>query len=301
MTVSKGRILQLQRYSVNDGDGIRTTIFFAGCPLRCRWCANPEGYERKNRIMYIASRCIQCGHCETVCPKGIGIDLSDEMNRLQCDGCGLCADECPANARKRTVTDMTVADIMKALESHALFFRNSGGGVTYSGGECTAQPEFLDELTEAVYDRGFDQAMETSAYFDLNRVQHILDRIDLLFTDIKHMDPAMHKRWTGADNERILSNIAAIGAKRRGMVVRVPTIIGINGDDDNIRRTAQFVKKHLQDPCMELLPYHPYGEDKYTQLGMPYDSNQFRTPDAEELRHLNGIIESEGVRVVSYK
>lgn len=301
MTPSKGRILQLQNYSVNDGEGIRTIVFFAGCPLRCLWCANPEGYTGQNRIMYIQSRCIGCGRCTRVCPENVGINLNDPKERVKCNGCGKCVDVCLENARKNTVTEMTVDDIIKRLETQMLFFHNSGGGVTYSGGECTAQPEFLADLVNHVYDLGLNQAMETSGYFDLKILKSTLDKIDLLFMDIKHMNDEKHVHFTGVDNERILDNIASLGKQRSGIVIRVPTIMGVNGDDENIRKTARFVKKNLKDPCMELLPYHRYGEDKYHQLGMPYDAELFRTPSKDELQHLNQIIEAEGVRVVSFK
>ena len=301
MTHSKGRILQLQNYSVNDGEGIRTIVFFAGCPLHCLWCANPEGYTGKNRIMYIQTRCIGCGRCTRVCPKNVGMNLNDPIERDKCNGCGKCAEACLENARKNTVTEMTVDDIIKKLETQLLFFHNSGGGVTYSGGECTAQPEFLAELVNNVYDMGLNQAMETSGYFDLKPLQPTLEKIDLLFMDIKLMDDKKHAQFTGVDNHRILQNIAVLGKQRSDIVIRVPTIMGVNGDDDNIRKTARFVKRNLKNPCMELLPYHHYGEDKYQQLSMPYNAELFRTPTTEEIHHLNKIIEEEGVHIVSFK
>lgn len=297
----KGRILQLQHYSVNDGDGIRTIVFFAGCPLRCQWCANPEGYTANNQIFYIASRCTHCGSCEAVCPQQISWDFQDPAACSRCIGCGLCASVCAEQARKNTVTEYTVEEIVQQLESQRMFFRQSGGGVTYSGGECTSQPVFLHALVQEVYDMGLNQAMETSGYFDLNTVWPILEKIDLLFMDIKVMDRHLYQQVTGVDNERILQNIAAIGARRTGIVIRVPTIMGVNGDDENIRQTARFVKRHIQEPKMELLPYHQYGADKYDQLGMSYSDADFRTPTSEELAHLNGILEAEGVQVVSFK
>lgn len=301
MIHSKGRILQLQNYSVNDGEGIRTIVFFAGCPLRCLWCANPEGYTGQNQIMYLQSRCIHCGRCTRVCPVRVGMNLNDPSERVKCNGCGQCVDVCLEKARKNTVTEMTVDEILNKLETQMLFFHNSGGGVTYSGGECTAQPEFLADLVNQVYDMGLNQAMETSGHFDLKRLKPTLDKIDLLFMDIKLIDSEKHAAFTGIDNRRILNNIDALGKERKGIVVRVPTIMGINGDDDNIRETARFVKKYLKDPCMELLPYHRYGEDKHYQLGMPYSSDLFRTPSEEELQHLHEIIEEEGVHIVSFK
>ena len=250
----KGRILQLQHYSVNDGDGIRTIVFFAGCPLHCRWCANPAGLQARNRIMYIASRCIGCGRCTAVCPQQIGCDLNVPGEREKCIGCGACVKACLEHARKNTATDWTVQQVLDWLEKNLLFFRESGGGVTYSGGECTQQPEFLAALVRAVYDMGLNQAIETSGYFPLEKLQPTLDLLDLLFIDIKHMDRDKHRQFTGVDNGLILQNIAALGEQGKNIIIRVPAIMGVNGDEENIRNTARFVRQHLPDPKMELLP-----------------------------------------------
>ncbi|MBQ8920381.1 MAG: glycyl-radical enzyme activating protein [Acidaminococcaceae bacterium] len=297
----KGRILQLQHYSVNDGDGIRTIVFFAGCPLHCRWCANPEGLQARNRIMYIASRCIGCGRCTAVCPLQIGCDLNAPGERDKCIGCGACVKACLEHARKNTVTDWTVQQVLDWLEKNLLFFRESGGGVTYSGGECTQQPEFLAALVRAVYDMGLNQAIETSGYFPLEKLQPTLDLLDLLFIDIKHMDRDKHRQFTGVDNGLILQNIAALGEQGKNIIIRVPAIMGVNGDEENIRNTARFVRQHLPNPKMELLPYHSYGADKYTQLGLPYEEDALRRPTEEELARLRQVIEAEGVETVSFR
>ena len=297
----KGRILQLQHYSVNDGDGIRTIVFFAGCPLRCRWCANPEGLQARNRIMYIASRCIGCGRCTAVCPQQVGCDLNAPGEREKCIGCGACVKACLEHARKNTVTEWTVQQVLDWLEKNLLFFRESGGGVTYSGGECTRQPEFLEALARAVYDMGLNQAIETSGYFPLEKLQPTLDLLDLLFIDIKHMDRDKHRQFTGVDNGLILQNIAALGEQGKNIIVRVPTVMGVNGDEENIRNTARFVRQRLPNPKMELLPYHSYGADKYTQLGLPYEEDAFRRPTEEELARLRQVIKAEGVETVSFR
>ena len=297
----KGKILQLQHYSVNDGDGIRTIVFFAGCPLRCRWCSNPEGWEMQNRIMYIASRCIGCGRCSAVCPQQIGSDLNVPGEREKCTGCGACAKVCLEHARKDAVSEWTVQQVLDWLEKELIFFRKSGGGVTYSGGECTQQPEFLQALARSVYDLGLNQALETCGYFSLETLQPVMDLMDLLFIDIKHMDREKHKLFTGVGNERIIHNISVLGEQGKNIIIRIPVIINVNGDEENIRRTALFVKEHLKNPRIELLPYHNYGKDKYDQLGLAYDDREFLRPSEEEMVQLRKIIEAEGVEVVSFR
>jgi len=301
MPAINGKLLQLQHFSVNDGDGIRTIIFFAGCSLRCKWCANPEGYTMHNQIMYIESLCTACGRCTAVCPRHLDFDLHNKAVRSQCDGCGCCIPACLDNARKNTVSIWTSEDVIAQLEPQIPYFRQSGGGVTYSGGECTNQPEFLEELVKKVYDLGLNQAMETSATFDFDQVQSILKHIDVLFVDIKHMDSKKHAYYTGCDNEHILSTIARLGRFRNDLVIRIPVIMGVNGDDANIISTARFVKQYIWDPKIELLPYHSYGADKYKQLDMSYPKNMFRTPTAAELNHMNSLIEKEGVQIISFK
>lgn len=298
---SKGRILQLQHYSVNDGDGIRTTIFFAGCPLRCRWCANPEGLVPRNRILYASSRCIECGRCAEVCPHGVSWNFQEPGDRQRCIGCGDCVSVCLAGARRNTVTEYTVPEILQQLEPQIPVFRRSGGGVTYSGGECTQQPEFLAELVDAVYDLGLHQAIETSGYFDLSVLAPTLKKMDFLFMDIKVMDEEAHRRVTGVSNAPILHNIAAVGKWRKPIVIRVPVVSGINDSEENIRATARFVAASQETPMMELLPYHAYGADKYAQLGLPYQGDTFHAPTEENMKHLQAVIAEEGVQVVSYK
>jgi len=231
----------------------------------------------------------------------LDFDLHNKAVRSQCDGCGCCIPACLDNARKNTVSIWTSEDVIAQLEPQIPYFRQSGGGVTYSGGECTNQPEFLEELVKKVYDLGLNQAMETSATFDFDQVQSILKHIDVLFVDIKHMDSKKHAYYTGCDNEHILSTIARLGRFRNDLVIRIPVIMGVNGDDANIISTARFVKQYIWDPKIELLPYHSYGADKYKQLDMSYPKNMFRTPTAAELNHMNSLIEKEGVQIISFK
>jgi len=245
-----GYMMAPQNYSVNDGDGIRTVLFFAGCPLRCQWCANPESFT--------------------------------------------------LDAKENFVTKYSVGEILEIIEKQKVFYRHSGGGVTFSGGEATVQIELLDTLSEKLYDDGLNLAIETSAHFEFKVVEEILKRMDLIFVDIKLMDNEKHLLFTGRENMLILENIKKIGRIHTNIVVRIPVIEGVNGSEENIRRTAQFVKEHIKKPKIELSPYHTLGQYKYEKLGIVAPSVSFTTPSQIQLEHLEGIIRDVGVDVVSY-
>lgn len=307
----KGYIMQIQPFSVNDGEGIRTNIFMAGCPLRCRWCSNPEGFEQKKIMGWHKRKCIGCGACTAVCPQGIGIDLN--AGRDRCTACGACADACPEEARTRMVTLMDADDVIREVLKHRLFFSYSGGGVTFSGGEATSQPEFLDYLSRELYDAGCSIDLESCGYFDFELVRPSLERMDLIFMDLKHMDPAVHKEFTGVSNERILENIARLGTLGRPAengaaghgapetVIRIPVIGGVNNSEENIAASAAYVHDVLPAAKMELLPYHSLGRIKYEAIGMPLDQEGFYTPDKEEMKKLRGIAAAQGVEIVDYR
>ncbi|MEA4849202.1 MAG: glycyl-radical enzyme activating protein [Clostridiaceae bacterium] len=301
MDNAKGYFMEVQNFSVNDGNGIRTIIFFAGCPLSCQWCSNPEGRTALNKVAYYEKTCIKCGRCARVCPSGIGIDLNSPLERERCKACGLCVKACPAGSRKNLNYRYGTEEILRMIERQKIFYRFSGGGVTFSGGEATAQADILRELAYKLYDQGIDLAIETSGYFDFDAVKDILEKLNLIFIDIKHMDDGKHRFYTGAGNEKILSNISRLNELKVPVVVRIPVIDGVNSDALNIRKTAEFVKNNLDVPKIELLPYHSFGDSKYEALGMKKPSALFKATSPDRLEELCKIIENEGVEIVSYK
>ena len=294
--------MQIQPFSVNDGEGIRTNIFMAGCPLRCRWCSNPEGFVMKETVGWYRRKCIGCGACVSVCPEGIGIDM-DVSGRDRCIACGRCADVCPENARTRMVTLMDADDIIREIHKHRLFYAYSGGGVTFSGGEATSQPDLLDYLSHELYDMGYDLAIESCGCFDLEQVRPSLERMEMIFMDLKHMDPDVHLRYTGVSNEKILENICKLGTLKNhpGIVIRIPVIGGVNNSEENISASAAFVHEHLPLARMELLPYHRLGAVKYEALGIPFGRDDFYTPDTEEMNRLRQLVTEQGVELADYR
>jgi pyruvate formate lyase activating enzyme len=252
-----GQFMKLQDFSVNDGDGIRTVVFLAGCTLRCMWCSNPESWTNQNKI----------AHSENTC----------------------------------MIKTYTSDEVMKMIDKQKIFYRYSGGGVTFSGGEATLQMDMLRDLVYRLYDQAVNLAIETSGYFEFDEVKDILGKMDLIFVDIKLMDSDKHKAYTGIGNEKILGNISRMKELKVPVVVRIPVIDGVNSDTENIRETARFVKANIDEPKIELLPYHLFGDAKYEALGMEKPSRSFKTPSQEQLMELCRVVESEGVEVVSYK
>lgn len=297
----KGHLLQIQPFSVNDGDGIRTTIFLAGCPLQCQWCSNPEGFDQMPKVGYYEKFCVGCGACVAVCPHGIGIDLNEKENREKCDGCGACAKVCLKGARKSLVEIRSVEEIVSEVKKHKLFFQKSGGGVTFSGGEATGQVAFLDELSQELYDIGIDLALETCGLFDFERVKPILDRMDLIFMDLKSMDDSVHRTFTGVSNERILDNMKRLRELKAQVVIRIPVIVGVNAEEENIKKSGAFVARYLPEAKLELLPYHEFGIGKYEALGLKKPSVTFSTPTKDAMERYYEILTEQGVQLIEYR
>jgi pyruvate formate lyase activating enzyme len=300
---SVGMVSQIQGFCVNDGEGIRTNIFLSGCPLRCRWCANPETWTPEPKLTVVKEKCTGCGKCMEVCPQKAALNPIDSNVFVteDCDACGKCADACPASARKVLGSFMSVREVVDRVKKDVIYFRQSGGGVTFSGGEPTFQRNFLKEIVDELYELGIDMAIESSGMFRWDDAKDIFDKLDFIFVDLKVFDCEEHRRHTGAGNEVILKNIKEIGKLGKPVVVRIPLMKGVNDDDENISKIAEFVRENVPGGRIEVLPYHSYGAYKYDALGMKELKTVFETPSEDRVKKVEELIRKNGVEVADYK
>ena len=293
-----GVVFDIQRYSIHDGPGIRTIVFLNGCPLRCRWCCNPESQQLDPNLMYLDSSCIRCGRCIETC--GVGALSRDDpnfVNREQCVACGKCVEVCPTGALSLRGKAMTVRQVVQELAKDATSYRRSGGGVTLSGGEPLVQSDFALELLRACKQNGWSTAMETTGCVSKEIVEKVMPLVDHALVDIKAIDPAVHKANTGVDNRLILENALRI-AHLTQTVVRVPVVPGVNADPGSIAAIAQFAKLMQTVETMHLLPYHTYGENKYALLGRDYPMGEVPTLSCDRIEELKRVVESHGLNCV---
>jgi pyruvate formate lyase activating enzyme len=274
-----GRISAIQRLSTGDGPGMRTTVFFKGCPLRCTWCHNPETWSYSYSIGWKKRKCIGCKCCIKVCPsKAIALDKDGlYIDRKRCSVCGLCATECPAKALIRYGRDYTIQELTKELAKDKAYFRNSGGGVTLSGGEVLSQGDFAIETASLLRKDGISVAFDTSAYGNRDKLLALGGLCDMILVDIKVFDAARHRELTGQDNELILENILALARDIRkrnngSMWIRTPVIPGCTNDVENIQSIGHFIKEYLRDVVdrWDLILFHNMCKDKYEELRIPW-------------------------------
>ncbi len=275
--VPAGWVFNIQRFSIHDGPGIRTTVFMKGCPLRCRWCHNPEGLERRPQIRLAPTLCSRCGRCVEVCEHG-GHIVTPEAHALrpdECVACGECADVCPNGALELVGKRMTVEEVMAVVRRDVPFYEQSNGGMTLSGGEPLAQPDFTAALLLAARAEGIHNVVETCSYARWERIEAILDLVDHWLLDVKHMDPDRHRDLTGVSNEAILANIRRLAEVARGMTIRVPWVPQRNAEPEFLEALIPFVQslgelRTGKSPVsVEIMPYHRLGLGKWESLGHP--------------------------------
>lgn len=297
--MQSGVVFNIQRYSIQDGPGIRTTVFLKGCPLRCAWCHNPEGQTPAPQLMFVETRCIGCGACRRACPVcEPGTEPGPVPVRPdKCKACGRCVEACPTGARQIVGRRMNTADVIAEVKKDQVFYAESGGGVTFSGGEPLCQPEFLKELLIACRAAGLHTAIDTCGFGNSQTVVELGQLADLILFDLKLMDNAAHQRYTGVPNRQILTNLKALDEVHHNIWLRVPLIPGVNDSQENLQATAGLAASLRNLRRVTLLPYHKTGLQKFRRLGLECPLSGLEPPTEEELRAAAAMFESAGLPV----
>ncbi len=295
---TSGIVFDIRRFSIHDGPGLRTTVFFKGCPLRCYWCHNPESQHHRRESLYWPERCIQCQSCVAACPDGAirweaGRPVTDET---RCNLSGACVQACYAEARQIAGRRMTVPEVMSEVERDISFYDSSGGGVTFSGGEPLLQANFLIGLLQACRAAEIHTAVDTSGFATWDIMERVRPYVDLFLYDIKLMDPIKHRKYTLVFNPRILDNLRELARLGHNIRIRMPIMPGINDDIKNLRETAAFAVE-VGVNRIDLLPYHAVALNKYERLHRHYRLPDLQTPSDERMSEIAQVFEGFGLQV----
>ena len=309
-----GIVFNIQRFSVHDGPGIRTTVFLKGCTLHCFWCHNPEGLRLKPEIQFYPERCIGCGACLEACEHGAQVLNDDGVHiyvRENCVMCGKCVDNCFSGALELTGTTMTVDEVMAEVLADRAFYANSGGGVTLSGGEPLLQADFSRAILRRSKAEGLHTAIETCGNYAWSHLESLLPWVDLVMMDLKHMDPDVHREVTGVSNERILKIAKGLMSTSKPVRFRTPVIPTVNDTPEAIGEIAAFVRR-LSDlriahnaetgtdvplPVLGLLRFHRLAADKYRSLGLDYKASNLEAPSPAYMDELRDVARGYGIEV----
>lgn len=292
LIIMKGHISSIQRMSIHDGPGIRTTVFLKGCNLRCRWCHNPETWISSRQLQYFPSLCVSCGDCIAVCPQS-SLTLSGShltIDRSSCISCGMCADVCLSGALYIIGMEMEVSELVGRLLEDRPFYDSSGGGVTISGGEPFMQPGFTRLLLEKCKDEGLHTVVQTNLCVQWERIEEALPYVDMWMCDLKCNDSLRHREWTGADNLLVKDNLMKLAESGADLTVRTPVIPGFNDDEKEVEAMCRFLKGIDADIRYELLPFHDLGYEKFRTLGMENQMGDIPALSHDDIRKFNDIL-----------
>lgn len=292
-------VTNIQKFSVRDGPGIRSIVFFKGCPLKCQWCANPENISFEKEIMFYDSKCIACNMCAAACANGaITADEKGlQYNRSKCSLCGMCVKACSTKARVIKGNLMEVKEVIEDIDSDIIFYKTSGGGVTFSGGEPLLHAEFIKEIARDYREKGLSSVVETCGCVPWEKIELVKEWIDLFLYDVKFIDEEKHKLYCGGSNELILNNLRRL-SEESAVIARIPIIPGINDTERDIRMAGEFLDTLKNDlKGIHILPYHNFGISKYDSLGKEYKLSQVKVPDQEHMNTIKSNLERVGLDV----
>lgn len=294
----KPLVFNIQKFSTHDGDGVRTTIFFKGCPLKCRWCHNPESQRYEKELIFHHNKCVVCGKCVVKCPQQANSVADGKLvfDRDKCTACGVCTDWCIKEAREIAGKEYTVDELVKEAKKDQIFYEQSGGGVTLSGGEVMAQNiDYIEQLCKRLHREGISVFIDTSGYTKYENLKRLIPFADVFLYDIKAIDSEEHKDYIGVDNALILENLVKLSNDGAGIYARLPIIGKVNATEEYINSVIRFLEdNHVKVQQVNLLPYHDIGKGKYASLDRPYDEASMVKPDKELMEHFKAMFEEHG-------
>lgn len=298
----KATIFNIQKYNTYDGNGIRTLVFFKGCPLRCLWCSNPEGQSKGLQILFKKEQCSHCGECVTICPHGVH-ELHQEFGHIvahseRCTACGACAQACYRKVFAIIGEEKSIEDLYSIIEEDKIFYDTSGGGVTLGGGEVLIQSQAATALLKLCTQRGINTAIETCGYTSFATIQEVSQWVDTFLYDIKHMDSQKHYEITGVHNEKILNNLQWLLENKKSVKIRFPLLKGINDSEENLQALVTFLlpyKKHMNYLGIDILPYHKFGIGKYAQLGLSYTVDDSVKASEDDIQRVKTFLNAYGL------
>jgi pyruvate formate lyase activating enzyme len=298
--MADGIVSNIQKFSLHDGPGIRSTVFLKGCPLRCEWCHNPESQSAEPELVFVENRCIRCGTCLSVCPEASEQKAENPSFEFPsyCQRCGMCIDQCPTTARQIIGQRMSAEEVMDAIARDRIFYDQSGGGVTFSGGEPLQQIDFLIELLIRCQQHGLHTAVDTCGFGPEEDVRRIADLCDLVLFDVKMMDAEKHRKWTGVSNDCILKNLTSLGMHHHNIWIRIPMIPGVNDDPQELESMAAFFVRLPGIRQINLLPYHSMSGQKHHRLGRKYRLAHLDPPSRVDMEPLTKPFIARGFHTV---